>query len=423
MPLQIRRGTEEERLAMSVPLAPGELLYVTDDKRIFVGDGISIGESLIPVTGYTNEDAQDAAAALILSGDHNNITWTYSDENDKLSSTLDLSTYIGEISADGFRGNLVGDDSTILVKALNSSINLDGTIKGNVIPDLTGIYNLGSEDKRFKRLYVEETEDGGIWLGNAQIFSNGSIINLPAGSLIGGEPIAAEDDTVSGLIEADVIGDLKGSVFGDDSTTLIDSIRNIISNGVLTFSGNNISSIEEDRVTFGTKERRNNLIIYAESFDPGIEINSVLDGGPGLTQTGPIIRLSSFKGNLEDPAILDTGDLLGQIQLAGFINANGVPVTADLAAVRAVVDHPGSSTTIANAKLQFFLADQSNPIDSAVFEFNNQGVLSAPVMQVGSYTDSPDTRPAGVKGMIIFNDTSGKFQGFDGNTWVDLNSV
>ena len=37
------------------------------------------------------------------------------------------------------------------------------------------------------------------------------------------------------------------------------------------------------------------------------------------------------------------------------------------------------------------------------------------------YTSSPDTRPAGVKGMIIFNDTTGKFQGYNGSTWSDLN--
>jgi hypothetical protein len=43
MPLQIRRGTQAERLAMSQPLAQGELLYVTDDKRLYIGDNATLG--------------------------------------------------------------------------------------------------------------------------------------------------------------------------------------------------------------------------------------------------------------------------------------------------------------------------------------------------------------------------------------------
>ena len=40
MPLQIRRGTEAERLAMVPKLANGELLWITDAKKLYVGDGV-----------------------------------------------------------------------------------------------------------------------------------------------------------------------------------------------------------------------------------------------------------------------------------------------------------------------------------------------------------------------------------------------
>jgi hypothetical protein len=53
--------------------------------------------------------------------------------------------------------------------------------------------------------------------------------------------------------------------------------------------------------------------------------------------------------------------------------------------------------------------------------FDHTGTFSVPVLRTGVYTASPETRPTGVKGMIIFNDTTGKFQGFNGTTWVDLN--
>jgi len=43
MPLQIRRGTDAERSAMTQPLAAGELIYVTDTQRLFVGNGATVG--------------------------------------------------------------------------------------------------------------------------------------------------------------------------------------------------------------------------------------------------------------------------------------------------------------------------------------------------------------------------------------------
>ena len=71
MPLQIRRGTESQRQSMTLPLAQGELLWITDDKKLYIGDGTSVPNTLSPVTGFTTEDAftrieLSSAAILIL---------------------------------------------------------------------------------------------------------------------------------------------------------------------------------------------------------------------------------------------------------------------------------------------------------------------------------------------------------------------
>ena len=71
MPLQIRRGTNAQRQAMTQALAEGELLFVTDDKRLYIGGKDASGVGIlggIQITGYTNEDAQDAAAQLFTNG-------------------------------------------------------------------------------------------------------------------------------------------------------------------------------------------------------------------------------------------------------------------------------------------------------------------------------------------------------------------
>jgi hypothetical protein len=45
MALQFRRGTEAERL--TVVFAEGELIYITDTKKIYIGDGVTVGGILV----------------------------------------------------------------------------------------------------------------------------------------------------------------------------------------------------------------------------------------------------------------------------------------------------------------------------------------------------------------------------------------
>ena len=60
MALQIRRGTNIERLAMT-PLV-GELIYTTDTKQLFIGDGETTGGQLINVSN-NNINSFDLVAA------------------------------------------------------------------------------------------------------------------------------------------------------------------------------------------------------------------------------------------------------------------------------------------------------------------------------------------------------------------------
>ena len=70
MPLQIRRGTEAERQTLASPLVSGELLWITDDFRLYIGDGTTLAKDLIPVTGYGDDNAKDAAASIFTAGTH-----------------------------------------------------------------------------------------------------------------------------------------------------------------------------------------------------------------------------------------------------------------------------------------------------------------------------------------------------------------
>ena len=51
-------------------------------------------------------------------------------------------------------GSVFGQDSTILVDAILSSINTTGTIRGHTTPHVDAVYDLGAADKQFRNLYV-----------------------------------------------------------------------------------------------------------------------------------------------------------------------------------------------------------------------------------------------------------------------------
>ena len=267
MPLQIRRGTEAERLAMTVPLAAGELLYITDDQRLYVGNGTLAGG--VPITGYTNEDAQDAASSLFSSGTHRGISFAYNDSLNKIDAVVSLENYNGTVRGD-LIGSVFADGSTQLIDGTSGTFNLDGTIKGDVVPDANLVYDIGSSSYRFKDLYLSGST---IYLGDAEISAIGSAVNLPAGSTVNGVAIGsgsgdgviegssyrinilssdsstimlnndAETITASGGILGDLTGDVLGNVTGDVLGNVTGDVLGNVTGDVL---GNLVGNVTGD---------------------------------------------------------------------------------------------------------------------------------------------------------------------------------
>lgn len=240
MPLQIRRGSTIDRLSI-VPLI-GELVFDSQTGAVYIGDGTTAGG--VPVTAFSVEDAKDTTLDLFLGNSHSDNSVhsgiTFQSLDNRLVATVspDLSEYVGLIVSDqGFKGNLWADDSGIIidsetktlygtlqgdvvgsvfadnsvmiVNGVDGTINLDGTVKGNIIPNADSQYDLGSSSYKFKDLYLSGSS---LHLGDAVITASGTAITLPVGSTINGQLI--------GTLE----GDLTGSVFADDSTLLVNGV-------------------------------------------------------------------------------------------------------------------------------------------------------------------------------------------------------
>ena len=116
MPLQIRRGTTAQRLAIT-PLI-GELIYDTTTGQLFVGNGSTLGGAT--TTGISTEDAQDAAASLFTTGSHSGITFAYNDAAGRIDATVTVAA-TGPFDGD-LTGSVFADDSTLLVDGTNGSL-------------------------------------------------------------------------------------------------------------------------------------------------------------------------------------------------------------------------------------------------------------------------------------------------------------
>lgn len=211
MPLQIRRGTDIERLTITP--AAGELIFASNTGRLYVGNGVTVGGVL--ATGYNAENAQDDVAPMFVSGTHTGISFVYDDAAipSTINATVDLSNYQGVIRADAFKGSVFADDSTMMIDGLTAKFNLDGTVSTNIVPDVDVAYDLGSATFRFRDLYLSGSS---IKLGAATITATGTAVNLPAGSTIGGSAIGIPG------------GDLNVNIVADDSTVIVNTVTEVV---------------------------------------------------------------------------------------------------------------------------------------------------------------------------------------------------
>ena len=349
MPLQIRRGTAAERTGLTTPLVIGELLYVTDQGKLYIGDGTSIGSADIAgnpaqggkgliITGFTTEEAQDAAATLFSNGTHTNINFTYNDSSNSLSAAVDLGSYTGNITVNGtidadFRGSVFADNSTLLVDAVS------GTIPYSV---LSGAPTLVSHF----------TNDAGY---------------LTAGDLGGASSFVA---------------DIKGSVFADDSSIIVDAVSNVVSTSQLNTnrieaSGFGLSVLTPSgSVILGSTSNNinSNLFINRTEFTGNNTAGVTMSQSHSFSFDADGLNFNRSRGSLSNPEIVQNGDTLGKITFLGYNNS---PTVGNLGYFRSMTlrvtsEFINSSTITSNLNLL-----SANPSGTVVprMRFSSDGRL------------------------------------------------
>ena len=285
MAFRLRRGTDAER--QTVVFAEGELIYVTDTQEVYAGDGSTAGGNRI--TGNVSSSPASLTRDLNMAGYAitgngtigiaGNITATkFIGDGSALTNLPVSDSGTGIIDGDTYeiniQGDIISDDSTIMVDASAVSFNGDGSnltnltlnqlddvgalspnasdvlayVGGNWTSiDIDSIYTPPEQEVVGGAGILEgQTYDinitGDVLAEDSTILINTATqtINAPSGFTgnLTGNVTGTLTGNVTGDLTGDVTGNVQGSVFDDASTTLINSATGEINaTGGLTYTG------------------------------------------------------------------------------------------------------------------------------------------------------------------------------------------
>lgn len=473
MALRLRRGTDAERLLIT-PLQ-GEPIFTTDTKRLYVGDGSTVG-------------------GVLVTGDQSN-TQVLADTTPQLGGDLDLNgnniTGAGNIAIDG---TITATGSISLGDGDEDAIAVGGLINTNLRPAIDGAYDVGTSLRRWNNVWAEganisgqlttdslsvETiisqdstvlyesstntvtaEFVGNLTGNVSGNANGNHtgsftgtitgddgvrnvinkfdsndVNITGGALNGssgtlqigtdefsnvnivGEEIKAKDGFF-GTLFGSVDGNLQGDVFADDSTLVIDGKSGAIFSSNVTLNNGIFTSTQTPLANTKTQ----NQVVFGTADSP---TSIVIDGGstsghlgilgvnaPGVT---PTINLLTSDGTTDNPTDLQIGNDVGGILFNGWKD-NAWRIGGGLRTEVQSVDND-----YIGMQLKMSVVGTSGIVEAKVRPDNVMEFTGA--IKPGVYADAAArdaNLPSPEAGMMVFVTDVAKFTGYDGTAWVNL---
>lgn len=400
MPLQIRRGTDAERLAMTQPLAAGELLYVTDTQRIYVGNNSTLGG--VAVTGYTDNDAKDAAAQIFTGGSHTGINFTYNTVSNLISASLDLSNYQGIVNVNAVKGSVFADDSTLLVDAVNGVITapLIGNVTGNVTGNLTGNVTGNVTGNIFTTL-IDSADSSAINVTPAVIFNS---------------DVTVENEIIGNLV-GQVNGELFGKVKTPSGTIIVDDITRAGSFSSISLDQNGFIGSPDTIFILPTTSA---IMPFdnADSFTPRFVYQT--NNTNSFTNAFGFVR---GRGSFLTPSVVNNGDELMKLIAYGFDGTTYFPS----ASINVIVDGVPSVGAMPS-KIELTTQDASG-LASVKLSCTSTAVnfFTPPVLPVVA-DDAARTLlvPSPTQGMLLLMQSgttpaaTNVVQVYDGSAWVNL---
>jgi hypothetical protein len=374
MALQIRRGTDAERQGIT-PLA-GELIYTTDTKKLYVGDGVTAGGNQVDTT----LSAQYLAVP-------SNITPDASNSRDIGSTSAKWRTgyFQGlqvdeEITAVSINGNVVGNDSSVLVNV-----------------------------------------------------SNGRVTATSKGDLLASDDTTIVDHTAK-TVTATTVGVHKGTVNADDNSLRIDGASDRITNSVLDFDGNVITLQSGNGIQIGTNSSAQGVGLEIYNTDHTARNALRIYSDDGNANTFNSIETYTSRGSIVTPTANAADDsLFGYINYghdgSQYVQSSFIVAGVDSQASVGAGAVPGNivmGTTPDNGVTNNFVVINKdgnlgvNILTPAEKLDVGGNIKTSGFVQFGSLTTAERNALTPANGMIIYNSTDNKFQGYENGGWANL---
>lgn len=333
MPLQIRRGTTAQRLAIT-PLT-GELIHDTTTGQLFVGNGTTAGG--VTTTGISTEDAQDAAASLFTTGSHSGITFAYNDAAGRIDATVTVAV-TGPFDGD-LTGSVFADDSTLLVDGtggvLVGSLRTSGDVyitknsySGTFGNGLTYAQHHSTVDAvNFNFLRTRGTDIAPTAVANGDDIADLNFIGHDGTNRvsIGGITARVSGAVSLGIVPGELAFDTRSTagVLSEKAALTSDGIWKINQLGAL--SGTTINVVDNNTITLGDVRlsqdglstiNTNASLILSANGTGSVDIESVRIQGNTISTTDSsgitVSQAATFSSNLTVDGTLTVGDSVVQ---------------------------------------------------------------------------------------------------------------
>lgn len=342
------------------------------------------------------------------------------------------------------KGSVFGDDSTVLVDAVNNTLsgNLTGNVVGNVTGDVTGNVTGQIKGSGGSAVLAPNTGPADAVLSLLDINATGTITGAVTGN-------------VTGNTAGYHTGDVKGSVFGGDSTVLVDAVagsipgENITGTVTAAFTGNLTGNAAGDHTGTFTGNIFTSLIDSGDSsaiivtprmdFSSDVIINNTLFINPTGNPGGDIAKIDNTGTisciRLETQLITHTGG--GELK---FGNRVGFEETATFIKQATFIDKVSVQTIAGQAAGNFAVEtftgdpdDEASVANAANYDKHFEATTTkvsfgvpAQIAVVADDTARGTLVPSPAAGMMLFM-TAGtspsattQLQVYNGTAWVNV---
>jgi len=402
MALQLRRGLDGAARTAFTP-GVGEIIYTTDTKKVYIGDGttaggnpVSLVSSVNTQTGavvltadniaeasgsptnlyFTTERAQDSVAAAFIAGNayNTNITFTYDDANNRITASVPSSSSVIQSGTTYSLAYWAANGTT-----LSPSANILWNENSNLLQNLNGTVQITANNFGRSSIVADNYHTSST-ISNSFSMIRGRGTNI----------------TPSTILAGDVIYSLTWQGYDGIALTNACAIVGVVTGGSTVSTG-----ITPGTLSFQTMSQTGAFESRMRVTDAGIAIGPNVNTDTGsarilirqasTSSTSPTISARNYyadaygaelnfykyRGTFAATAAVQTNDILGQITGQGnTVAGSGGSGTAGVAAqIQFTADGTISSAVVPGA-IKLNVANQ-NGVMGTIVKINNATTGSA----------------------------------------------